>query len=256
MDDLSLLLLHIEWGADEALEDAPLDRLRPPQAAPTLLAPRPVPARPAPPLGTPLGTPPLGTPVERAARVADEALSLEALRAAIAGFDGCALRDMATHLVFAAGDPDAGTLLIGGAPGADEDRAGIPFAGAEGALLDQMLASVGLKRGAMLLTQAIPWRPPGGRVPTPNEIQLCRPFLLRLIALTLPRRIVLFGALAANIVLGAAPRARRIGWIEAPLEGGAAQALLLPALGDVLKNPARRKDSWAGMRALRRVLDG
>lgn len=247
MDDLSLLLLHIEWGADEALEDAPIDRLRPPSTVPSAALPRPVPARPA---------VPQGTPVERAARAAEQASSLEALRAAVAGFDGCALRDMATHLVFAAGDPDAGTLLIGGAPGADEDRAGAPFAGQEGALLDQMLASAGLKRDTMLLTQAIPWRPPGGRVPTPGEIQLCRPFLTRLIALTLPRRIVLFGTLPATMILNSGPRARKIGWIEAPLETGKVQILMLPALADLLKTPARRKDAWAGIRALRRALDG
>lgn len=173
----------------------------------------------------------------------------------IAGFEGCPLRDMATNMVFAAGDPDAGLLLIGGAPGADEDRSGLPFSGPEGALLDQMLASVGLKRQAMLLTPLIPWRPPGGRIPNPGELQLYRPFLARLIALTAPSRIVLFGALTASTILGAAQRVRTVGWVEMPIEGRTTPVLILPALGDLLKTPSRRKDAWTGMRLLRRALD-
>jgi DNA polymerase len=163
---------------------------------------------------------------------------------------------MATSMVFATGDPDSGLLLIGGAPGADEDRSGIPFSGREGALLDQMLGSVGLQRKAMLLTPVIPWRPPGGRVPNPGELQLYRPFLGRVITLAAPSRIVLFGSLAASTVLGSGPRARTIGWVEATIEGRKTQVLVLPALGDLLKTPARRKDAWAGMRLLRRALDG
>jgi DNA polymerase len=246
MDDLSFLRLQIEWGADEALDDAPMNRLRPASPIP---APKPAVVRER------IAPPPTGTPAERALRAAAKAGSLEELKAVIVGFEGCPLRDMATNIVFAAGDPDAGLLLIGGAPGADDDRAGVPFSGREGALLDQVLGSVSLKREAMLLTPLIPWRPPGGRVPNPGEIQLYRPFLMRLIALTAPRRIVLFGPLAAGTVLGLGVRARTIGWIEVAIDGHMTQVLVLPALADVIKTPARRKDAWAGMRALRRALD-
>ena len=244
MDDLGFLLLQIEWGADEALDDTPVDRLRP--AAPVLVRPppRPVVVEPA-----------LGSPVEIAIRAAAGAGNLAALKTAIAAFEHCTLRDMATNLVFADGDPESGLLFVGGAPGADEDRSGTPFAGREGALLDAMLASVGLTRAAILLTPLIPWRPPGGRVPTPGEILLCRPFLMRLIALTRPTRIVAFGALAAGALLGPARRARTVGWIDAPIDGQPAQVLVQPGLAELLKTPARRKDAWAGMRALRRALD-
>jgi DNA polymerase len=263
MDDLAMLRLQIEWGADEALEDAPVDRLRPPRPEPppaTTPAPRvertPIaPAsRPKPPPDGPASA--TRTPVERAIVAAAQAGSLEALKVAIETFEGCPLRDMATNLVFASGDPNAGLLLIGGAPGADEDRSGLPFAGREGALLDMMLASVGLKRDTMLLAPAIPWRPPGGRVPNPGELQLYRPFLMRLIALTEPARIVLLGTLAASTVLGAAQRRRTIEWMEMPVEGRTTPVLILPAIADLLKTPARRKDAWAGMRLLRRALDG
>jgi uracil-DNA glycosylase family 4 len=246
MDGLDLLRLQIEWGADEALEETPVDRLR---AAPVATAPQP--------RATPVGvtTTPAGTPVERAIRAAALADSLGALKAAIAVFEGDPLRDMATNMVFATGDPDAGLLLIGGAPGADEDRSGTPFAGREGALLDQMLRAVGLKRETMLLAPLIPWRPPGGRVPNPGELQLYRPFLARLIALAAPSRIVLFGTLAASTVLGPVQRGRTVGWVEMTVEGRAMPVLAMPAMGDLLKTPARRKDAWAGMRLLRRALD-
>jgi uracil-DNA glycosylase len=246
MDALAVMLLQMEWGADEALDETPVDRLRP---APAVVV-RPPPAR----IRTEPQRP-IGTPVERAIRAAAQADSLEALKAAIAGFEGCPLRDMATNMVFAAGPPDAEVLLIGGAPGADEDRSGVPFSGPLGALLDQMLGSVGLKRETMLLAPLIPWRPPGGRVPNPGELQLYRPFLARLIALTAPSRMVLFGTLAASTVLGAAQRVRTVGWVETPVEGRTTPVLILPALGDLLKTPARRRDVWAGMRLLRRALD-
>ncbi len=118
-----------------------------------------------------------------------------------------------------------------------------------------MLASIGLKRDAMLLAPLIPWRPPGGRVPNPGELQLYRPFLARLIALTAPLRIVLFGTLAASTVLGAGQRGRTVAWIEAPIDGRTTPALILPTLADVLKTPGRRKEAWTGLRLLRRALD-
>jgi uracil-DNA glycosylase family 4 len=248
MGALELLRLQMEWGADEALDESPVDRLRPVAPVPAQLTrARATPERPV---------ASVGTPVERAIRAAAQADSLDALRAAIAGFEGCPLRDMATNMVFATGDPDAGLLLIGGAPGADEDRSGLPFSGPEGALLDQMLGSVGLTRETMLLAPLIPWRPPGGRVPNPGELQLYRPFLGRLITLTSPSRIVLFGSLAASTVLGAAQRGRTVAWVETAVEGRNTPVLVLPAIGDLLKTPARRKDAWAGMRLLRRALDG
>jgi uracil-DNA glycosylase family 4 len=246
MDELGLMLLQMEWGADEALEESPVERLRPAPAV--VVRPPQARIRPAP-------ERPVGTPVERAIRAAAQADSLEALKAAIAGFEACPLRDMATNLVFAAGDPDADVLLIGGAPGADEDRSGVPFSGRDGALLDQMLGSLGLRRETLLLAPLIPWRPPGGRVPNPGELQLYRPFLARLIALTAPSRIVFFGALAASTLLSAAQRGRTVGWVEVTVEGRPTRVLILPTLGDLLKTPARRKDAWAGMRLLRRALD-
>ncbi len=225
MDDLALLRLQMEWGADEALDEAPVDRLRRGAGCPSRRLRSAGPDARACVRPTAVA---IGTPVERAIRASAQAETLEALKAAIATFEGCPLRDMATNIVFATGDPDAGVLLIGGPPGADEDRSGIPFSGREGALLDQMLGSVGLTREAMLLAPVIPWRPPGGRVPNPGELQLYRPFLLRLIALAAPSRMVLFGDAGGEH--GAWRRASRAdGWVDRSAGRGADPARADPA---------------------------
>jgi uracil-DNA glycosylase family 4 len=245
-----LLRLQVEWGADEAIDPEPLDRLRPVEATPVAV-PRPVIATvPA----------PKGTPAERALALAGQSASLDDLRAALAGFDGCALRDTASNLVFAEGDLASTTLIVGEAPGREEDRGGHPFAGPEGQLLDQMLASIGLTRGELMLTPLLPWRPPGGRPPSPVEIALCLPFLHRLIALLKPHRLVLFGGTAARALLPQTPGRRRTSrvWIDSSIPGlpGTLPTLPLPGLAEMLKNPPSRRDAWVGLRMLRRTLDG
>jgi DNA polymerase len=247
MDALALLRLQIEWGADEALSETPVDRLRP------LVAPSP------PSTGRPVALAPMadvrpGSAADRARAAAQAAGSLAALRDAIAAFDGCALRDTASSLVFATGDPAARLLLIGEPPGAEEDRSGLPFAGREGALLDRMLASIGLDRAGLLLAPLIPWRPPGGRPPNPPELAACLPFLHRLIELAAPAHVVLSGTLTARTLM---PARRRVGgW--APLSGqwGSVPALILPGLATLVRTPAQRRDAWTALRLLRRALDG
>jgi uracil-DNA glycosylase family 4 len=248
-DAVALLRLQIEWGADEAIVDDPIDRLRPIEikAAPK---PRPIAT----------SEPPKGTPGERALAAAGAANTLDALRAALAGFDGCALRDTASNLVFAEGDPAATTLIIGEPPGREEDRSGHPFAGPEGQLLDQMLASIGLTRTDLMLTPLLPWRPPGGRPPSPGELAICQPFLHRLIALLQPHRIVLFGGMATRVILPQAQNRRRSPrtWAESSIPGmqKTLPTLALPSLAEMLKTPAVRRDTWAGLRMLRRSIDG
>jgi len=273
MDALTLLRLQIEWGADEALEDAPVDRLRArggrggggpylhpdpspspppnPTTLPTPVAPHHGPARAHPPAIAP------GTPAERAAAAAGQARTIDDLRAALAAFDGCALRDTAANLVFAAGDPEAALMLVSDPPGEAEDRSGTPFAGPDGVLLDRMLASVGLARDAILLAPLIPWRPPGGRLPNAGEIAVCLPFLHRLIALAGPRRVVLAGALAARTLFG--PTRRRTGpaWIDMAVPGLPAPipALAMPSPALLARTPNSRREAWAALRLLRRTLD-
>jgi DNA polymerase len=169
------------------------------------------------------------------------------------------LRNTASHLVFAEGDAFADLLLIGDAPGADDDRSGTPFAGPAGAYLDRMLGSIGLERATLLLTPLIPWRPPGDRPPNAGELALCLPFLHRLIALSEPRRLVLVGALAARTLLGQSGSRRRSRgiWQEVAIPGlsGTLPALPTFAPAELMRNPGDRRAAWADLRLLRRTLD-
>ena len=151
MDDFAMLRLQIEWGADDGLDTDPVDRLRErTPTAPLVQARRPEPVAPT--------DTPKATPAERAIAAAGQANTLAELQAAIAAFDGCALRDTASHAVFAEGDPATGLLFIGEAPGADEDRTGHVFAGREGALFDKILASIGMTRADIVMAQTLRYR--------------------------------------------------------------------------------------------------
>jgi uracil-DNA glycosylase len=260
MDALQALRLQLAWGADEALAEAPQDRLA---APPSRAASARESAQESP--GADPGTP--AAPGERsrtggAARAweaANEATSRAELRAALAAFEGCALAATATNLVFADGNPEAGLVLIGEAPGAEEDRAGLPFVGPSGQLLDAMLASIGLDRGQALILNVLPWRPPGNRTPTDEEINLCLPFLLRHLALVRPRRLVLLGALAARALTGRTEGIRRLRgrWLEVAVPGLAAPVPALPTYHPayLLRTPAAKREAWADLLALRRALD-
>ncbi len=263
---LAALRLQIDWGVDEALDAAPIDRFAAPMRAPdqSLAAPeaadpatRPAPALLlAPALSLPLA--PIATPAAIASGRAAQADTLEALRAAIAETDS-PLRDTATNLVFADGVAESGLMLIGEAPGADEDRIGRPFVGVSGQLLDRMMASIGLERSkTFYLTNILPWRPPGNRTPTDGEIALFLPFLLRHIALVRPRHILLLGGTPAKSLLRSKDGITRLRgrWHSLAMDDGAIPALptLHPAY--LLRSPAAKREAWADLVLLRRTLDG
>lgn len=255
---LAALALQLDWGAEEALEETPPDRSPPRAMAPPRPSDRPAPppARLVPPAPAGLA-PPAAT---RAAEAAAAAPSLAALREAIAAFDGSALRETATNLVFADGSPDSRLMLIGEAPGAEEDRLGRPFVGQSGQLLDRMFASIGLRReeGGFYITNILPWRPPGNRTPTDAEIALFLPFVLRHIALARPRRIVLLGGVSAKALLRAKEGITRLRgrWHEVAVEGlGTVPALATLHPAYLLRTPAAKRDAWADLLMLRRTLD-
>ncbi len=251
------LRLQLAWGADEALAETPQDRLTAP--APPAGPPTTSPGAPAKPPGTSLGTSVGGPAVARAWALANRAATREELRAAIAAFDGCPLSATATNLVFSDGNPDAGLVFIGEAPGAEEDRTGLPFVGAAGQLLDAMLASIGLDRKKALIVNVLPWRPPGNRTPTDEEITLCLPFLLRHLALVRPRRLVLLGGLATRALTGRSEgiRRQRGRWVEIAIPGLPDPVPTLPTYHPayLLRTQAAKREAWADLLSLRRVLD-
>jgi DNA polymerase len=214
---LAALRWQVEAGADEAIADAPIDRFATP--TPELIA-TPLPDVAAPPRPVATAAPAVRPIVERPSYVpppapiapagdgpsahalASAANSLEELREALRRFDGCALKRTATNLVFADGNPAAKVMFIGEAPGADEDRQGLPFVGVSGQLLDRMLAAIGLDRKTnAYISNVLFWRPPGNRSPTPAEIAACLPFVERHIELLDPAVLVLVGGIAAKTML-------------------------------------------------------
>ena len=210
-------------------------------------------------LGVSLGVSLVVDPVAEARALAAAAPDLPALRAAMAGYDHCALKQGARTLVFADGQPGARVLILGEAPGREEDLAGRPFVGAAGQLLDRMLAAIGLDRAApdlanaVYITNVLPWRPPQNRDPSPDEIAMMRPFVERHIALAGPQVLVLMGNHACDAVLGKRGILR--------LRGQWATALGLPVLpmthpSYLLRNPSAKREAWADLLALRARLDG
>ncbi|MDE8347902.1 MAG: uracil-DNA glycosylase [Acidocella sp.] len=255
MDELIALRLQLNWGVDEILLAAPQNRTRvmPEVASPVALPPR---AAPLPVLALPAG------PAD-AARIATNCETIEDLHEALGSFTGCALRDTATQLVFANGAAAARVMVIGDAPAAEDDRSGQPFSGPRGQLLDKMLASIGLDRSLVRITNIVPWRPPGDRQPTEAEIALCLPFLQRHIALLRPDCLILLGAVTAKAMLpaqyGHAGISKLRGkWQSIDIPGLAVPIPCLPFYHPayLLRTPAAKRDSWHDLLALRAWLDG
>jgi uracil-DNA glycosylase len=183
---------------------------------------------------------------------ARRAATLEALATQLGGFDGCSLKATAKNLCFYRGAPKAPVMLIGEAPGRDEDLEGKPFVGRAGQLLDKMLAVIGLGETLVHITNIVYWRPPGNRTPTPQEAQVCRPFLERQVELVAPDIVVLLGGAAAKHVLEVAEGIMRIRGKWRDVEIGAvrvrAMATLHPAY--LLRTPAAKRLAWRDLLAI------
>lgn len=254
----ALLSWYIEAGVDETIGEEPLCRY----AEPSPEAPEPAlndaDAGPPPGVAAVAAAPPPRAPVAAAVAAAADATTLEGLRAALAGFDGCALAKTATNLVFGEGCSTARVVLIGEAPGSEEDRRGLPFVGPSGQLLDRMLASIGLSRENVFISNTVFWRPPGNRSPSSGEVAVCMPFLERMIELIDPQVLVALGGPAANALLG---RGESIGklrgrWFtyQTPrlARPVATTALFHPAY--LLRTPGQKRLAWRDLLALRHKL--
>lgn len=196
--------------------------------------------------------------IEQARALAAGAATLDALREAIANFEGCSLRKTAKNLVFEDGARQARVMLIGEAPGSDEDIDGVPFAGEAGRLLDRMLAAIGLDRSGVYLANLLPWRPPGNRPPNPGELAMCLPFITRQIELSAPDILVLAGGVAPKQLLGIeTPLPRLRGQWKTYSSGGTeipTLTMLPPQF--LLDHPAQKKLAWADLQALQARVAG
>ena len=176
-------------------------------------------------------------------------------------FEGCSLKHTAMNLVFGDGNPEASVMFIGEAPGADEDRQGRPFVGVSGQLLDKMIAAIGLDRTSAYITNILPWRPPGNRKPTTNEVTICLPFIRRHIELVAPRVLVLVGGTAASALLGRTEGITRLRgkWLiyHAGEEGGGQEVPCMPLYHPayLLRQPALKREAWCDILAIQERLD-
>lgn len=262
---------QLEAGADEAIGDTPIDRYAvsaKAAAAKAALKERPA----APPPAAPPPPPPQRTPrplasadaeAESAREIAAACTTLAALKAAVEAFDGCALKETATNTVFADGDPTSDVMFIGEAPGAEEDRQGLPFVGVSGQLLDRMIAYIGLTRGGTgrggaYISNMLFWRPPGNRNPTPAEIAACLPFVYRHIELAGPKVLVFVGGTSAKTMLETTTGIMRLRgrWHDFTLPNG----ITLPAMPTfhpayLLRSPAGKREAWRDLLAIQAKLD-
>jgi uracil-DNA glycosylase family 4 len=281
---ITALAWHIDAGADEALQDTPNDRtaafaqmLNTPPSLNTLPSSSPrerVDQRGEnlPPSAIQTGGEIIGTAQARldAARLARSCNTLDELREVIAGFDGLAIKKTATNMVFSAGNPESPVMLIGEAPGGDEDRQGAPFVGVSGQLLDRIFKAIGLSRAeedpakSFYISNVLNWRPPGNRTPSPAEIDISLPFIERHIALVKPKVLILCGGVSAKGLLGSGESISKLrGKFHhyRPLTDGiSGNTDSIPAIATyhpayLLRTPSQKKLVWADMLMLREFLE-
>jgi uracil-DNA glycosylase family 4 len=258
-----LLAFYLEAGVDCALAEAPVNRLADPEIAPT---PRPselvlsqtvrsspaaVPAA----RGEPAPAPEAA--IQSAREAARTAPTLEVLRKLLENFDGCALKSTATRLVFADGNPQARIMFVGEAPGREEDIEGLPFVGRSGKLLDRMIAAIGLDRGNAYIANVIPWRPPGNRTPTPQETQICLPFIQRQIELVNPDVLVTLGNPSTQTLLSTREgiMKTRGRWFDYDTGTRVIRAMATFHPAYLLRSPSYKKMSWQDLRAIAKALE-
>ena len=260
-----LLAFYLEAGVDCALADEPVDRLAEPDmvAAPVIresappraireIAPPPMAAVPRSEI-----TPAPEAAIASAREAARTAPTLEVLRALLENFDGCTLKNTATRLVFADGNPEARIMFVGEAPGRDEDIEGLPFVGRSGKLLDRMIAAIGLDRSKAYIANVIPWRPPGNRTPTPQETQICLPFIQRQIELVNPDVLVTLGNPSTQTLLSTREgiMKTRGKWFDYDTGTRTIRAMATFHPAYLLRSPSYKRMSWQDLRAIAKALE-
>ena len=253
----AILQWYLENGVDEALAEAPIDRLAVKPILTTIL-PKEIPQE------KPVASAVTGTPEAKAEalKLAASANTLDELKSAILSFDGLALKKTAMKMVFASGNPEASIMVIGDAPEAEDDRLGTPFSGEMGQLTDKMFGAIGLSReGAdkeksIYLTNVLNWRPPGNRSPHATEIELSIPFLQRHIELVKPKFIYIMGGVAAKAVLGSD---QTIGKLRGQTHTVQWEGFECPALVSfhpsfLLRSPLKKRDAWEDLQGLKAKL--
>ncbi len=262
-----LLGWYSDFGVDEALDADPIDRIALAKLkAQTGSAPKPAPVvqeQTAPVARTPAPSRPnvnIQASGEAAIATAREAAkaanNLEELHEALATFEGCGLRRTAKNLCFSAGNPDGRLMLVGEAPGRDEDIQGIPFVGRAGQLLDKMIGAIGMDRESVYIANSVYWRPPGNRTPTPAEAAVCRPFIERQIELANPEILMLLGGAAAKSLLDTTQGIMRLRGRWTIFTAGGKEFRTFPTLHPayLLRQPGQKRLAWRDLLAVKTAL--
>jgi uracil-DNA glycosylase family 4 len=259
-----LLAFYLEAGVDCALTDEPVNRLSDPDiiagpretalVKPPRTTPAAIPASIPTTRGEPMAVPEAA--IQSAREAARTAPTLEVLRALLENFDGCALKSTATRLVFADGNPQARIMFVGEAPGREEDIEGLPFVGRSGKLLDRMISAIGLDRSSAYIANVIPWRPPGNRTPTPQETQICLPFIQRQIELVNPDVLVTLGNPSTQTLLSTREgiMKTRGRWFEYDTGTRVIRALATFHPAYLLRSPSYKRLAWQDLRAIAKAL--
>ena len=256
-----LLAFYLEAGVDCALMEEPVNRLSDPDVPaiptkPALPGPvRTIPAAMA--AGRAEAAPTPEAAIQSARELARTAPTLQALRALLEQFDGCALKSTATRLVFADGNPQARIMFVGEAPGREEDLEGLPFVGRSGKLLDRMMAAIGLNRSSAYIANVIPWRPPGNRTPTPQETQTCLPFIQRQIELVDPDVLVTLGNPSTQTLLSTREgiMKTRGRWVDYDTGTRTIRAIATFHPAYLLRSPSYKRLTWQDLRAIAKALE-
>src|ERR1700730_3186673 len=259
-----LLAFYLEAGVDCALTDEPVNRRSDPDIAPAPPKPEPQEAppprsfreRPAPIPAARGDAPSPEAAISSAREAARTAPSLEELRELLEKFDGCALKNTATRLVFSDGNPQARVMFVGEAPGREEDIEGLPFVGRSGQLLNRMIAAIELDRTSAYIANVIPWRPPGNRTPTPQETQICLPFIQRQIELSNPDVLVTLGNPATQALLSTREgiMKTRGKWFDYDTGSRVIRALPTFHPAYLLRSPSYKRLAWQDLRAIAKAL--
>jgi len=258
MNPAQVLRWWAEAGVDLPVDETPHNRFLEAKAPAVALEQPPSRVEPmrAPPRIDPAAIAPPDEALRSARALAAAATTLDELRKALENFDGCGLKATATQLVFSDGAPNARVMLVGEAPGGDEDRIGRPFVGRAGQLLDRMLAAINLDRTKVYIANVVAWRPPGNRTPTLQETAICLPFIQRQIELVNPWLLVCLGASSAQTLLGVKEGITRVRgkWFDYSLGDKMIPALAMLHPAYLLRQPAQKRLAWKDLRALASAL--
>jgi uracil-DNA glycosylase family 4 len=256
-----LLAFYLGAGVDCALTEEPVNRLSDPDTAPAPSEMTPARSVKTVPAAIPAvraeAAPAPETAIASAREAARTAPSLEVLRGLLENFDGCALKATATRLVFADGNPHARIMFVGEAPGREEDIEGLPFVGGSGKLLDRMMAAIGLDRSKAYIANVIPWRPPGNRTPTPQETQICLPFIQRQIELVNPDVLVTLGNPSTQTLLSTREgiMKTRGRWFDYDTGTRVIRAIATFHPAYLLRSPSYKRMAWQDLRAIAKALE-